>query len=51
MMQAIKAREQTVLSLIDSGSLESFKMSMEQCRTVDDVSFMEEGKKRPQWSQ
>ena len=30
--------------------LESLKMSAEQSRTVDDVSFMEGGKKRPQWS-
>ena len=47
-MQAIKARrEQRVLSLIYSGGLESSKMSTEQSRTVDDVSFMEGGKKRP----
>ena len=48
MMQAIKARrEPRVLSLTDSGGLESLKMSTEQFRTVDDVSFMEGGKKRP----
>ena len=46
--QAIKARrEQRVLSLIYSGGLESSKMSTEQSRTVDDVSFTEGGKKRP----
>ena len=51
-MQAIKAiREPRVLSLIDSGGLESLKMSIEQSRTLDDVSFMEGGKKRPRWSQ
>ena len=45
---AIKARrELRVLSLIDSGGLESTKMSTEQSRTVDSVSFMEGGKKRP----
>ena len=47
MMQAIKARrEQRVLSLIDFGGFESSKMSTEQSRTVDNVSFMEGGKKR-----
>ena len=52
LMQAIMVRtEQRVLSLIDSGGLESSKMSTEQSRTVDNVSFMEGGKKRPQWSQ
>ena len=50
MMQAIKARRETrVLSLINSGGLESSKMSTDQSRTVDGVSYMEEGKKRPQW--
>ena len=50
MTQAIKARrELRVLSLINSGGLESLKMSTEQSRTVDGVSFMEGGKKRPQW--
>ena len=39
------------LSLINSGSLESMKMSTEWSRTVDGVSFMEGGKKKPQWSQ
>ena len=41
-------REPRVLSLIDSGGLESLKMSAEQSRTVDSVSFMEGEKKRPQ---
>ena len=48
---AIKARrELRVLSQIDSGGLESMKMLTEQSRTVDSVSFMEGGRKRPQWS-
>ena len=52
MRLAIKARrEPRVLSLIDSGSLESMKMSTEQSRTVDSVSFMEGERKRPKWSQ
>ena len=52
MTQAIMARrELRVLSLIDSGGLESLNMSTEQSRTVDSVSFMEGGKKRPRWSQ
>ena len=50
-MQATKVRrEQRVSSLIDSGGLESSRMLTEQSRIVDDVSFMEGGKKRPQWS-
>ena len=50
-MQAIKARrELRVLSLIDSGGLESSKMSTEQSRTVNDVSFMGEGRKGPNGS-
>ena len=36
---------------IDSGGLESMKMSTEQSRTVDGVSFMEPGKKEHRWSQ
>ena len=52
MMLAIKARrELRALSLIDSGGLESMKMSTEWSRTVDSVSFMEGGRKKPQWSQ
>ena len=48
-MQATKLRrEQRVSSLIDSGGLEFLKMSTEQSRTVDDVSFIEGGRKRPQ---
>ena len=51
MTVAIKARrELRALSLIDSGSLESMKMSIEWSRTVDGVSFMEGGRKKPQWS-
>ena len=43
--QATKARrEQKVSSLIDSGGLESSKMSTEQSRTVDNVSFTEGGR-------
>ena len=42
-------REQRVSSLIDSGGLESSKMSTEYSKTVDDVSFIEGGRKRPQW--
>ena len=43
-------REWRVLSLIDSDSLESSRMSTEQSETVSNVSFMEGGKKRPLWS-
>ena len=43
-------REQRVSSLIDSGDLESLRMSTEQSRTVSNVSFIEGGKKRPLWS-
>ena len=51
-MQATKVkREQRVSSLIDSGGQESWRMSTEQSRTVDDAGFMEGGKKGPQWSQ
>ena len=51
MMLAIKERrELRVLSLIDSGGLQSTKMSTEWSRTVDGVSFMEGGKKKLQWS-
>ena len=39
-----KKRTESLIS--DSGCLESSKMSTEQSRTVDDVSFMEGGKKR-----
>ena len=47
MMLAIKERrELRVLPLIDSGGLESMKMSTEQSRTVDSVSFMEGGRKK-----
>ena len=47
MTQAIKARrEPRVLSLINSAGRESLKMSTEQSRTVDGISFMEGGKKR-----
>ena len=42
---------QAILSLINSGGLESLKMSTGQSRTVDNVSFMEGGKKRLLWSQ
>ena len=42
-----QGKKRTVLSLIDSGDLKFLKMSTEQSRTVDDVSFMEGGKKRP----
>ena len=44
-------RELRALSLINSGGLESMKMSTEQSKTVDGVSFMEGGRKKPQWSQ
>ena len=43
-----KKRTESLIS--DSGGLESSKMSTEQSRTVESVSFMEGGKKRPQWS-
>ena len=43
-MQATKVRREGRVSyLIDSGGLEPLKMSTEQSRTVDDVSFMEGG--------
>ena len=38
------------LSLINSGGLESLRMSTEQSRTVSDVSFTEGGKLRALWS-
>ena len=40
-------RELRALSLINSGGLESMKMSTEWSRTVDGVSFMEGGRKSP----
>ena len=43
-------RELRVLPLIDSGGLEPMKMSTEQFRTVDGVSFTQGGKKKPLWS-
>ena len=50
-MLATKARrELRALSLIDSGGLESMKMSTEWSRTVEGVSFIEGGRKRPQYS-
>ena len=48
MMLAIKARrELRVSSLIDSGGPGFMRMSTEQSRTTDGVSFMEGGKKKP----
>ena len=43
-------KEWRVSSLIDSGGLESSRMSTGPSRIVSDVSFMEGGKKRPLWS-
>ena len=47
MMLATKARRELgALSLIDSGGLESVKMSTEWSRTVDSVNFMEGERKK-----
>ena len=42
-----QGKKRTESFLIDSGGLESSKMSAEQSRTVDSVSFMEGGRKSP----
>ena len=46
-----QGKKRRVLSLINSGGPKSMKMSTEQSRTADSVSFTEGGKKKPLWSQ